>query len=145
MWLKNKIPNIRNPNSTRPWQHVLEALSGYLDLSLRLDKDKSINGHSFNFSSDKIKNVTVFQFLKKIKGKWPEINWSVQKSNKFYESSLLQLDTSKVKKILKWKARLNLDETIEFVVNWYKNFQKNKENTIDISRKQIIKFMKKTP
>jgi len=145
MWLKNKIPNIRNPNSTRPWQHVLEALSGYLDLSLRLDKDKSINGHSFNFSSDKIKNVTVFQFLKKIKEKWPEINWSVQKSNKFYESSLLQLDTSKVKKILKWKARLNLDETIEFVVDWYKNFQKNKENTIDISRKQIIKFMKKTP
>jgi CDP-glucose 4,6-dehydratase len=110
-----------------------------------LDKDRSINGHSFNFSSDKIKNVTVLQFLKKIKGKWPEINWSLQKSNKFYESSLLQLDTSKVKKILKWKARLNLDETIEFVVNWYKNFQKNKENTIDISRKQIIKFMKKTP
>ena len=145
MWLKNKIPNIRNPNSTRPWQHVLEALSGYLDLSLRLDKDKSLNGHSFNFSSDKIKNVTVLQFLKEIKGKWPEINWSVQKSNKFYESSLLQLDTSKVKKILKWKARLNLDETIEFVVNWYKNFQKNKKNTLDISRKQIIKFMKKKP
>ena len=145
MWLKNKIPDIRNPNSTRPWQHVLEALSGYLDLALRLDKDRSINGHSFNFSSDKIKNVTVLQFLKKIKGKWPEINWSLQKSNKFYESSLLQLDTSKVKKILKWKARLNLDETIEFVVNWYKNFQKNKKNTLDISKKQIIKFMKKKP
>ena len=85
MWLKNKIPEIRNPDSTRPWQHVLEALSGYLDLALRLDKDKSLNGHSFNFSSDKIKNVTVLQFLKEIKGKWPEINWSVQKSNKFYD------------------------------------------------------------
>jgi CDP-glucose 4,6-dehydratase len=143
MWLKNKIPEIRNPNSTRPWQHVLEALSGYLDLSLRLDKDRSINGHSFNFSSDKIKNVTVLQFLKKIKVKWPETNWTIRQNNKFYESSLLQLDTSKVKKILKWKARLNIDETIEFVVNWYKNFQKNKKNTLDISRKQIIKFMKK--
>ena len=143
MWLKNKIPDIRNPNSTRPWQHVLEALSGYLDLSIKLNKDSSINGQSFNFSSDKIKNVTVLQFLKKIKMKWPEITWSIKKNNKFYESSLLQLDTSKVKKILRWKARLNLDETIEFVVDWYKNFQKNKKNTIEVSRNQIIKFMKK--
>ncbi|MDA7795988.1 CDP-glucose 4,6-dehydratase [Candidatus Pelagibacter sp.] len=145
MWLNNKIPEIRNPNSTRPWQHVLEALSGYLDLAIKLNNDSNINGQSFNFSSDKIKNVTVLQFLKKIKMKWPEIIWSLKKNNKFYESSLLQLDTSKVKKILRWKARLNLDETIEFVVDWYKNFQKNKKNTIEVSRNQIIKFMKKKP
>jgi CDP-glucose 4,6-dehydratase len=143
MWLKHKIPEIRNPNSTRPWQHVLEALSGYLDLSLRLDRDKNINGHSFNFSSDKIKNVTVLQFLKKIKIKWPEINWKVKKNNQFHESSLLQLDTFKAKKILNWKARLDIDETIEFVVNWYKNFQKNKKSTFKISREQIIQFMEK--
>jgi CDP-glucose 4,6-dehydratase len=143
MWLRNKIPEIRNPNSTRPWQHVLEALSGYLDLSLRLDRDKNINGHSFNFSSDKIKNVTVLQFLKKIKIKWTDINWSIKKNNKFYESSLLQLDTTKAKKILNWKARLDKDETIEFVVNWYKNFKKNKINTFKISKEQIIQFMKK--
>ena len=143
MWLKYKIPEIRNPNSTRPWQHVLEALSGYLDLSLRLDRDNSINGHSFNFSSDKIKNVTVLQFLKKIKIKWPEINWKVKKNNQFYESSLLQLDTSKAKKILNWKARLDIDETIEFVVNWYKNFKKNKKNTFQVSSEQIMIFMKK--
>jgi len=143
MWLKNKIPEIRNPNATRPWQHVLEALSGYLDLALKLDKDKSINGNSFNFSSDKIKNVTVLQFLKKIKAKWIGINWNFKKNNEFYESSLLQLDTTKAKKILKWKARLNIDETIEFVVNWYTNFQKNKKNTFEISKEQIIQFMNK--
>lgn len=143
MWLKHKIPEIRNPYSTRPWQHVLEALSGYLDLSLRLERDDSINGHSFNFSSDKIKNVTVLQFLKKIKIKWPEINWKVKKNNQFYESSLLQLDTSKAKKILNWKARLDIDETIEFVVNWYKNFEKNKKNTLQVSSEQIMIFMKK--
>ena len=49
MWLNNKTPQIRNPNSTRPWQHVLEALSGYLDLSLELNWNKKINGNSFNF------------------------------------------------------------------------------------------------
>ena len=56
---------------------------------------------------------------------------------------MLQLDTFKAKKILNWKARLDIDETIEFVVNWYKNFQKNKKNTFKISREQIIQFMEK--
>ena len=143
MWLKNKIPEIRNPNSTRPWQHVLEALSGYLELSLELNRNKLINGNSFNFSSDKIKNVTVENFLKKIKLKWPEIKWHVKKNNKFYESSLLQLDTAKAKKILNWKARLNLNETIEFVVDWYKNLHKYNKNIHEITSKQIIQFMGK--
>ena len=143
MWLRNKMPVIRHPNSTRPWQHVLEALSGYLDLSLKLYQDKSINGQSFNFSSDKIKNITVLQFLTKIKQKWPEINWIVKKNNQFYESSLLQLNTSKAKKILNWKAKLSIEETIKFVVDWYQNFKKNKNSTLQVSTDQIIKFMKK--
>jgi CDP-glucose 4,6-dehydratase len=82
-WLLKKKVLIRNPNSTRPWQHVLEALSGYLVLALKLSKEKSINGHSFNFSSDKIKNITVLQFLKKIKNKWAIIKWSIKKNNRF--------------------------------------------------------------
>ena len=143
MWLRNKMPVIRHPNSTRPWQHVLEALSGYLDLSLKLYQDKSINGQSFNFSSDKIKNVTVLQFLTKIRQKWPEINWIVKKNNQFYESSLLQLNTSKAKKILKWQAKLSVEETIKFVVDWYQNFKKNKNNTLQVSNEQILNFMKK--
>ena len=143
MWLKNKAPEIRSPNSTRPWQHVLEALSGYLELSLELNKNNKINGNSFNFSSDKIKNITVEDFLKKIKIRWPKIKWYVKKTNKFYESSLLQLDTTKARKILNWKARLNLNETIEFVVNWYKNLDKHKKSIHEVSSKQIIQFMKK--
>ena len=143
MWLRNKMPVIRHPTSTRPWQHVLEALSGYLDLSLKLYQDKSINGQSFNFSSDKIKNVTVLQFLTKIRHKWPEINWIVKKNNQFYESSLLQLNTSKAKKILKWQAKLSIEETIKFVVDWYQNFKKNKNNTLQVSNEQILNFMKK--
>ncbi len=143
MWLSKKTPIIRNPNSTRPWQHVLEALSGYLVLALELTKNEKINGNSFNFSSDKIKNITVINFIKKINSKWPKIKWKIKNSNKFYESSLLQLNNSKAKKILNWKAKLNLDETIDFVVEWYKNFKNNKENIFYISQKQIIEFMKK--
>jgi CDP-glucose 4,6-dehydratase len=143
MWLKNKTPIIRNPNSTRPWQHVLEALSGYLELALKLDKSNKISGTSFNFSSDKIKNVTVLQFLNKIQNKWPSISWKIKKNNKFYESSLLQLNSSKAKKILNWKARLNINETINFVVEWYKNFKNYRKNTILVTRNQINEYMKK--
>ena len=143
MWLKNKTPTIRNPNSTRPWQHVLEALSGYLVLAIELTKNKKISGTSFNFSSDKIKDITVLNFLKRINKKWPEIKWKIKNKNKFYESSLLQLDNSKAKKILNWKAKLNINETIDFVVDWYKNFKGNKQNIFSISQEQILKFMKK--
>jgi CDP-glucose 4,6-dehydratase len=134
---------VRNPSSVRPWQHVLEALSGYLVLALKLSKDKSISGHSFNFSSNKIKNITVLQFLKKIKNKWPIIKWSIKKNNQFYESSLLQLDTLKANSVLNWKARLSLNETIEFLVNWYKNYKKFPKNIFEVSRQQINEFMKK--
>ncbi len=143
MWLKNKTPIIRNPNSTRPWQHVLEALSGYLLLAIKLTKDEKISGTSFNFSSDKIKNITVLDFLIRIKKKLPYIKWKIKNKNKFYESSLLQLNNSKAKRILNWEAKLNISETIDFVVDWYKNFNTNKKNIFLISREQIIKFMKK--
>ena len=143
MWLKNKTPIIRNPNSTRPWQHVLEALSGYLTLALEMTKNDRISGTSFNFSSDKIKNITVLNFLKKINKKWPSIKWKIKNKHKFYESSLLQLNNSKAKKILNWRAKLNINETISFVVDWYKHFNDDKNNTFLISQQQIIRFMQK--
>ena len=143
MWLNNKTPIIRNPNSTRPWQHVLEALSGYLTLALEMTKNDRISGTSFNFSSDKIKNITVLNFLKKINKKWPSIKWKIKNKHKFYESSLLQLNNSKAKKILNWRAKLNINETISYVVDWYKHFNDDKNNTFLISQQQIIRFMQK--
>ncbi len=140
-WLNGNVPEIRNPNSTRPWQHVLEALSGYLDLALNLKVNKNISGQSFNFSSNKIKNISVIQFLRKIKNYWATIQWKIIKTKKFHESSLLQLDNSKAKKILKWESKLNLNETIIFVVDWYLNFKKDKKNVYNISKNQILKFM----
>ena len=64
--IKKKIL-IRNPNATRPWQHVLEAVFGYLKLANEMKKNPKLNGESFNFSSNNIKNVSVLKFLKKFK------------------------------------------------------------------------------
>ena len=143
-WLKNKNVLIRNPYSTRPWQHVLEALNGYLLLAENLNKNKKLNGSSFNFSSNKIKNVTVVELISKINKIWPQAKWQIMKKTNFHETAQLQLNSSKAKKSLNWEAKLNLNQTISFIVSWYKNYQTDKKNTFYTSKDQIIKFMKKS-
>ncbi len=142
-WLSNKVISIRNPNATRPWQHVLEAVFGYLVLATEMKKNSKLNGESFNFSSNKIKNVSVLKFLKKIKNKNLKIKWKILKNERFYESRLLQLNNKKAKKILNWRSRLTLDETITLVVEWYKQFKHDKKKIFDTSKKQINFYFKK--
>ena len=142
-WLANKKILIRNPNATRPWQHVLEAVFGYLVLAEKMTKNKNLNGESFNFSSNKIKNVSVLKFLKKIKNRKLNIKWKILKNKKFYESKLLQLNNKKAKKHLSWGSKLTLDETVTLVVEWYKQFKSDKKKIFDISVKQINFYFKK--
>tara|TARA_B100001057_G_scaffold470650_1_gene532170 strand:+ start:1064 stop:2140 length:1077 start_codon:yes stop_codon:yes gene_type:complete len=136
-WLRDQTPLIRNPNATRPWQHVMEAIYGYLVLAVKLSENKSLNGQNFNFSSDKIKNASVKIFLKRLRKKLPNFNWKLERKNKFYESKLLQLNNSKAKKILKWEAKLNLSQTIELLTEWYIDFKRNKKIILNTSIKQI--------
>ena len=142
-WLYNKTVIIRKPKATRPWQHVLEALNGYLLLASKMSSSKRLNGESFNFSSNKIKNESVINFIKNIKLLWPNIKWKVIKEKKFHESKLLQLNNTKAKKKLKWSAKLNLKETIVYLVDWYKKFNINKDLIYDTSIEQIKSFENK--
>ena len=142
-WLSNTVIPIRNPNATRPWQHVLEAVMGYLILANEMKKNPKLNGESFNFSSNKIKNVSVLKFLKKIQIKNLKIRWKILKSKKFFESKLLQLNNKKAKKILNWSSRLTFDETVTLVVEWYKQFKSDKKKIFNISKKQINFYFSK--
>ena len=142
-WLSKKKILIRNPNATRPWQHVLEAVFGYLKLANEMKKNPKLNGESFNFSSNNIKNVSVLKFLKKIQNKDLNIKWKILKNNNFYESRLLQLDNKKAKKLLNWSSKLSFDETVNLVVEWYKQFKNNKKKIFDTSQKQINFYFKK--
>ena len=81
-WLNNKSVIIRNPNSTRPWQHVLEVLNGYIQLAIKLKKNNKLHGQAFNFGPS-TKNYKVIQILKEMKKKWPQINWKVKKQKNF--------------------------------------------------------------
>tara|TARA_B110000503_G_scaffold88051_1_gene133565 strand:- start:371 stop:1441 length:1071 start_codon:yes stop_codon:yes gene_type:complete len=139
-WSRNKMVILRNPNATRPWQHVLEAISGYLYLAYQLNKKKKLNGESFNFSNDKIRNFTVLKFIKEIQKYWKNANWIVKKNSLFNESGLLQLNSSKAKKTLKWKNKLKLSDTIRMVSEWYMIFYK--KNKKILTKEQINFYMR---
>jgi len=137
-WSKNKIPTIRNPNSTRPWQHVLEAVGGYLILGSNLFKNKKFHGESFNFGPSSQKNYKVIELLKSIKFYWKNKKWNINKRNQnLFESKLLSLDISKAKKYLKWKNILRFKEINKLTAEWYKNYYENKVNIYQFSCQQV--------
>ena len=141
-WSRNKSVTIRNFASTRPWQHVLEVIYGYMLLALYLNNGKKINGEAFNFGPNTNKNYNVKDCLKAIKRYWPGINWKkAKKINKFKEAGLLKLDSKKALNYLNWKTRLSFNETIKYTADWYKNFYKNKPEIITV--KQIKDYFKK--
>jgi CDP-glucose 4,6-dehydratase len=143
-WSKNKKALIRNPKSTRPWQHVLEAVSGYLLFALRLKKNKKLHGEAFNFGPNNTKNYNVIFLVKLIKKYWKATSWKVSNRGKksFYESNLLKLNSNKAKKKLRWKCILSFAETISMVANWYKNYYFKTKKMFEVSSDQIKKYEK---
>jgi len=141
----NKRLIIRSPNATRPWQHVLEPLSGYLKLGSLLI-NKKLSGKikpNWNFGPSTSNCKTVLEVTKKIISLWglkKEI--IINKKRNFNESKLLMLSSIKAKKELNWSYRLNFDETIQMTVDWYKSLFKD-EKVENISIDQIEYFSSK--
>lgn len=138
-WTKNKKVVIRNPNSTRPWQHVLDVLNGYLTLAVNLKINNKLHGQAFNFGPSNDKNLKVIDILKISKSIWPQIKWEIDKKENFFENSLLQLNSNKAKKILKWKCHLTSRNSIKLTIDWYKQFFL-KKNILNLSKEQIKYF-----
>ena len=140
-WSKNRTVVIRNPFSTRPWQHVLEAIYGYILLAAKLSKNSKLHGESFNFGPSKNNNHSVIFLVKTMKKFWNNIAWSIKKNNSFKESNLLMLNTQKVRKKIKWKSVLKFEENIFMVIGWYKNFYLKKKPT-QLTINQIEEYKK---
>lgn len=141
-WNKNQKIIIRNKKSTRPWQHVFDALFGYMKLALKLDRDKSINGESFNFGPKNNKNHSVDDILKIIKQYWVKAKWINQKTQTYKETQTLNLKTNKAQKILNWSCKISFKENIFLLTQWYKNYYENKKQIEKISLKQIRYYEK---
>jgi len=141
-WSKNKKVLIRNPKSTRPWQHVLEAVWGYLLLASNLQKNKKIHGEAFNFGPNNTNNYNVLSLVKVMKKNWKKISWRIIKKNKksVYESNLLKLNCNKAKKKLKWRCVLTFSEMAIMVTDWYKMYYSGSKKIQDFSFDQIRKY-----
>lgn len=140
-WSNYKSVVVRNPNSTRPWQHVLEALGGYLILATKLHI-KKFHGEAFNFGPTLQNQRTVMSLIKDIRKFWPGIKWKIKKKKNFYETKILNLNCSKSRKYLKWKCILKFEENIKMVAKWYKSFYFKKDDMKEFSIAQIIKYQK---
>jgi CDP-glucose 4,6-dehydratase len=145
-WSKNEIVEIRSPNATRPWQHVLEPLSGYLVLGEQLYSGKNINGESFNFGPKSQYSYTVEDILRDL-SKY----WNIKDTSKVYqisdditfnEAGLLKLNCDKALFHLKWMPSLNYEQLMEFTGTWYYKFYKEQENMFDFTSNQIDEYEK---
>lgn len=144
-WYSNEELYIRSPLSTRPWQHVLEPLSGYLSLGAELLLgSESVRTEAFNFGPYVNDDITVEEVVKKmslyINGKW-----KVKDDPNFKkEAGLLKLNCDKSRFLLDWHATLNFHETIEFTASWYKEFYEgDKTKILEYTIKQIQSYSSK--
>lgn len=113
---------IRNPDSIRPWQHVLDALSGYLSLGAHQFSQDHQYSTAWNFGPDENDALSVFEVTKHVIKVWGKGSYEFQadlKSNNLKEAIQLRLDASKAKKYLGWKPVLKASEAIEFSTLWY--------------------------
>lgn len=113
---------IRSPNATRPWQHVLESLSGYLLLGQQL-----IEGHrqfegAWNFGPERSGNQTVAEVLDKLQAQWPEMQWHQTATGQPHEAKWLYLDSAKAQSQLGWQPVWGLDTTLQKTADWYRAF-----------------------
>ena len=141
----NEVVSLRNPKATRPWQHVLEPLSGYLALAKALKVDASLHGEAFNFGPPANHNHSVIELVTEMGKHWDKIRWN--DVSEHYdgpsESGLLKLNCDKALHKLKWQAVWNFEETVRETALWYRNFYTDKNISIDkYSISQIEKYMK---
>jgi CDP-glucose 4,6-dehydratase len=118
---KKEILEIRSPNATRPWQHVLESLSGYLCLGQKLIEGKKEFAEAWNFGPNDSGNRTVEEVLSHLKKKWSAVNWRTgHRSQQPHEATLLHLDSAKSRQRLSWQPVWSFDESLEATSEWYK-------------------------
>jgi len=142
-WIEGKSVEIRSPKATRPWQHVLEPLSGYLSVAEALSKDILINGESFNFGPHAEYSKTVKNLLDDLSKYWkldqpPSFVSTV--TSEFHEAGLLKLNCDKALFQLKWLPTLDYDKLIEFTSKWYFNFYNSELNMLDYTLNQIKQY-----
>jgi len=140
-WTDSRSVVIRCPDATRPWQHVLEPLSGYLLYAHDLYTNKISSGESFNFGPSSEENISVVDLINDLYSKFnvPGIlePYEVVDKIAFNESSLLRLNCDKALSLLKWRSNFEYSRTIDFIADWYNKFYYDDIDMYDFTLSQI--------
>lgn len=111
---------IRSPNATRPWQHVLESITGYLMLGQKLLEDRKEFAQAWNFGPEPEGNRTVADVLSRLQRHWPEMRWHVTDQPQPHEATLLYLDSAKAHAQLNWRPVWPIDQALAATAAWYR-------------------------
>ena len=134
---------VRNPHATRPWQHVLEPLSGYLWLAARLSVRNDANAtlaSAFNFGPEKEANRNVGDLVREVLKNWPG-RWEDQSNpNAPHEAKLLMLSIAKARKILHWQPAWTFETAVARTVEWYRRVSENAAIAAEIALQQIAEY-----
>jgi len=133
---------LRNPQSTRPWQHVLDPLHGYLCLAMALYNNPSqLNGEAWNFGPSNQSIKMVYELAELLLDFWPETSIETNTLNKnYHESNLLHLSIDKAQSLLKWVPKYHFKHAVSQVGSWYKRVHDG-EDPKQVTTEQITHFM----
>ncbi|MBN1613146.1 MAG: CDP-glucose 4,6-dehydratase, partial [Deltaproteobacteria bacterium] len=125
---------IRNPQAVRPWQHVLEPLSGYLLLGQKLLEGRTEFAEAWNFGPSNAENITVGDIVDQIKKAWPEMDCQTGETppHPLHEAGILRLDCSKARMKLHWRPTWDARTAVEKTVTWYRTYyESNKIQSLE--------------
>jgi len=146
-WSKGEKVLVRNPNATRPWQHVLEPLNGYLALGKKLlQGDPEVKNQAFNFGPSAKVNQSVGDLIVEIAKYWPGSEWKFEQevNSSKPEATLLKLNCDKALQILNWNSVLDFSETARMTGKWYQDFYSQKTSAIsNTTSDQIEEYVEK--
>ena len=142
-WSEGNKVQVRNLSATRPWQHVLEPLSGYLLTGQKLFENHGLNGEPFNFGPNADQNYTVGELIEEMRKYWPDADVEVVNDaiDQKKEATLLKLCCDKALHLLSWKPTLNFQETVQLTVDWYRKYYDQNEDVFSVTYKQIEDYI----
>lgn len=138
---RNRQTKIRNPHATRPWQHVLDPINGYLMLAEQVFQHKSHYAESWNFGPNVDATRSVTEVLNLVRKAWPgKISWQLDEEHQPHEAKLLQLDSNKAKRKLSWHPKFTLEDAIQWTIEWYRRHDAG-DNMLKFTTLQIENYM----
>lgn len=138
-WSTNNTVELRNPHSTRPWQHVLEPLGGYLSLAIALSQRPDLHGEPFNFGPPAQQNHSVLELVQQMALYWDRVYWQDVSQSIVgpYESGLLKLNCDKSLHYLRWHAVMGFEDTVRMTAEWYRAYYQQPAQIAATTQMQI--------